>query len=69
MTVIALSYDEPNALAAFADHAGITFPLLSDPNSEVIEGFGIRQGRRKPQETLFEGLLHVRPIPYPPNYE
>lgn len=41
MTVIALSYDEPDALAAFAYHAGITFPLLSDPNSEVIECFGI----------------------------
>ena len=41
MTVIALSYDEPDALAAFANHAGITFPLLSDPNSEVIKSFGI----------------------------
>jgi hypothetical protein len=41
VTLIALSYDEPDALEAFAEYAGITFPLLSDPDSEVIRGFGI----------------------------
>ena len=41
VTVIALSYDEPDALKAFAEWAGISFPLLSDPDSEVIRHFGI----------------------------
>ena len=41
VTLIAPSYDEPDALEAFAEWAGITFPLLSDPGSEVIRDFGI----------------------------
>ena len=41
VALFAISYDEPDALAAFADQHGITFPLLSDPNSEIIERFGI----------------------------
>ena len=41
VTLIALSYDEPDALQAFAEWAGITFPLLSDPDSRVIREFGI----------------------------
>jgi len=41
VTLVALSYDQPDALAAFAEYAGITFPLLSDPESQVIREFGI----------------------------
>ncbi len=37
----AVSYDEPDALAEFAEHHGITFPLLSDVGSVVIRRFGI----------------------------
>ncbi len=37
----ALSYDEPEALNAFAEEHDITFTLLSDPNSEVIKNYGI----------------------------
>ena len=37
----ALSYDEPQALADFADAFDITFTLLSDPDSSVIRQFGI----------------------------
>lgn len=39
--MFALSYDEQDALAAYADEYGVTFPLLSDPKSEIIESFGI----------------------------
>ena len=38
----AVSYDEPAALAAFARHHGVTYPLLSDQGSAVIDRFGVR---------------------------
>jgi hypothetical protein len=37
----ALSYDEPDALRDFRDAYGITYTLLSDPDSEVIRALGI----------------------------
>ena len=37
----ALSYDEVDALAAFAEAHAIPFPLLSDPDSAVIRSYGI----------------------------
>lgn len=40
--VAALSYDSPEALAHFAKRKQITYPLLSDPQSKVIDAFGIR---------------------------
>ena len=39
--VYALSYDEPDALRDFAEAYGITYPLLSDPDSQVIREYGI----------------------------
>ena len=41
VSVFALSYDEQDALADFRDAYGITFTLLSDPDSAVIRSFGI----------------------------
>jgi len=40
--IAALSYDKPEALAHFAKRKNISYPLLSDPQSKVIETFGIR---------------------------
>jgi peroxiredoxin len=37
-----LSYDPPEALAAFTAKRGITYALLSDPKSEVIDRYGLR---------------------------
>ena len=37
-----VSYDEASALAEFARHHGITYPLLSDLGSKVIDRFGLR---------------------------
>jgi hypothetical protein len=37
----AVSYDEPDALADYASAHDVTFTMLSDPDSEVIESFGI----------------------------
>jgi hypothetical protein len=39
--VLALSYDEPDALKAFQEAYGITYTLLSDPDSRVIRDYGI----------------------------
>lgn len=40
--VVAISYDSTSILRRFAGQNGITFPLLSDPDSRVIDAFGIR---------------------------
>jgi peroxiredoxin len=39
--VAAISYDSEEILADFSQRRGITFPLLSDDDSEVITDFGI----------------------------
>ena len=39
--VAAISYDSEEVLADFSQRRGITFPLLSDDDSEVITEFGI----------------------------
>ena len=39
--VAAISYDSEEVLAAFSERRGITFPLLSDDDSEVITEYGI----------------------------
>jgi len=44
----ALSYDEPAVLKSFADRRSITYPLLSDPRSEVIDRWGLRDPQYPP---------------------
>ena len=39
--IAAISYDSEQTLLAFAEHRGITFPLLSDHDSAVIRDYGI----------------------------
>jgi peroxiredoxin len=39
--MLALSYDEPDALKDFQDAYGITYTLLSDPESNVIREYEI----------------------------
>lgn len=39
--VLGISIDSPAANAAFAKQSGITFPLLSDMNREVMSRYGI----------------------------
>jgi peroxiredoxin len=39
--VAAISYDSQEILSNFAEERGITFPLLSDADSEVIKAYGI----------------------------
>lgn len=58
----AVSYDAPDALAAFAKAQGIGFPLLSDTGSEVIRRFGILNTLVDESDALFYG------VPYPGTY-
>jgi peroxiredoxin len=46
--LIAISYDPPEILAKFADERGITYPLLSDQGSKVIDAFDIRDPQYGP---------------------
>jgi hypothetical protein len=58
----AISYDEPDALADFSAAHGITFPLLSDPDSEIITSFGILNTLIPPDDHPWHG------IPFPGTY-
>ncbi len=40
--LIGISYDDPDVLKQFSDGARITFPLLSDPESQTIAAYHIR---------------------------
>ena len=41
LNIAALTYDSLAILRHFGDRKGITYPFLSDPDSEVIRAFGI----------------------------
>ena len=58
----AISYDEPAALAEFARHHGITYPLLSDLGSKVIDRLGIRNHFVTEEQVPYDG------IPFPGTY-
>lgn len=38
-----VSADSPEALGKFRDKYGLNFPLLSDPEHEVLEAYGVWQ--------------------------
>ena len=62
IAVYALSYDEADALRDFQDAHGITYALLSDPDSDVIRSFGILNTLIDPTDHPWYG------IPYPGTY-
>ena len=45
--LVGISYDEPAALKRFADQMKISFPLLSDPGSKMIDAYHIRNEAAK----------------------
>lgn len=57
--VAALSYDPVAVLKEFADRRHITFPLLSDPGSEIIKRYGLFNDFDYPVGHAFRG------VPYP----
>jgi len=68
--LIAVSYDSPATNAAASAKLGLTFPLLSDPGSKVIDAYGIRNQDAKgraagvPHPTVFildqQGVIRVK---------
>ena len=46
--LVAISYDPPETLKAFAGSRGITFPLIADRDSAIIRAFGILNELEKP---------------------
>lgn len=40
VAVVGVSPDKPAKLAKFRDKEGLTFPLLSDPDAEVLQAYG-----------------------------
>jgi peroxiredoxin Q/BCP len=55
----AISYDSPEILQKFTEKREIKFPLLSDPTSEVIDRYGLRDPQYK-DKPKFNGV--PRPI-------
>lgn len=51
--VFAISNDPVEVLAAFAEEQGVTYPLLSDPGSEVIRQYGILNTLIAPEEDRY----------------
>jgi peroxiredoxin len=45
--IVGMSYDAPATSAAAAAKLGLTFPLLSDTGSKVIDAYGIRNAEAK----------------------
>ena len=56
-----MSYDTVEVLSAFAEHYGITYPMLSDEGSRVIREFGILNTLVEPDEAVYG-------IPFPGVY-
>jgi hypothetical protein len=48
--LIAVSYDSPDILKAFAERHGITYPLLTDAGSTVIDAWGLRNEAARGRE-------------------
>ena len=59
----AISYDPPAILADFGQRRGITFPLLSDPDSRIIKAYGILN-TTVPPTTAYGGVV-VYGVPFP----
>ena len=56
--VASISYDTPDKLKKFASKYEVQFPLLSDPDSVIIEAFGILNTEQTPGSFAYG-------IPYP----
>ncbi|NDL58957.1 thioredoxin-dependent thiol peroxidase [Phytoactinopolyspora mesophila] len=54
--VLGISPDEPDKLAKFRDQDGLTFPLLSDPNLDVLKAYGA-YGEKKLYGKVVNGVI------------
>jgi thioredoxin-dependent peroxiredoxin len=55
-TVVGISPDGPEKLARFAESEGLTFPLASDPEHQVLEAWGA-WGEKKNYGRTFQGVI------------
>lgn len=55
-TVVGISPDPVEALAAFRDKHALTFPLLSDPDRTVLRAYGA-YGQKKNYGKVVEGVI------------
>lgn len=68
VAVFALSYDSVEVLSAFAREHGITFPLLSDVDSETIKRLGLLNEHVEAQQAYYgipESERRYEGVPYP----
>jgi peroxiredoxin Q/BCP len=56
VTVVGVSPDKPAKLAKFRDKEGLTFPLLSDPDAEVLKAYGA-YGEKKLYGKVIVGVI------------
>lgn len=54
--VVGISPDKPEKLAKFAERDGITFPLVSDPDKEVLTKYGAF-GEKKNYGRIVQGVI------------
>ena len=62
VTVVGISYDSVEVLKAFADKQSITFPLLSDPDSETIAAYALKNKETAGKKI---GKIDLDGVPYP----
>ncbi|NKZ06653.1 thioredoxin-dependent thiol peroxidase [Actinomadura latina] len=55
-TVVGVSPDKPAKLAKFREKEGLTFPLLSDPDAEVLRAYGA-YGEKKLYGKVVVGVI------------
>ncbi len=60
--VVGISYDSVDVLQRFAGKRGITFTLLSDPDSKVITAYALRNKETSGKKL---GKINLDGIPYP----
>lgn len=56
--LVAISFDKPAALKAFADEKSLGFPLLSNPGSQIIRSFGLLDPSVAPDSPAYGVPIH-----------
>lgn len=56
--LVAISFDGPEALKAFADEQSLDFPLLSDRGSQIIRSFGLLDKSVAPDNPAYGVPIH-----------
>ena len=61
LRVVGLSYDSKEILADFSERHAITFPLLSDPESQALQKLGLvnPEGQGMSQGVAFPGVIYL----------